>query len=59
LIELCFFGDSLLLLGESFSLPGDLIGELSLISFPIKVFYIATFSENFLRGSFLSNFSNS
>jgi hypothetical protein len=47
------------------SLTGDLfgesplIGEVSLISLPTRVFYTAIFSENFLRGSFLSSFSSS
>lgn len=36
-----------------------LIGDDSLNSFPTNVFYIATLSENFFNGSFLSNFSNS
>ena len=36
-----------------------LIGEDSLISLPTMVFWMATFSLNFLRGSFLSIFSSS
>jgi hypothetical protein len=47
-------GDSLPRLGDS-----PLIGEDSLSSLPTRVFCTAIFSENFLRGSFLSNFSNS
>ena len=67
-----FFGDLavLLLLGEDYEfLEGDcydrlgescpLIGELSLTSLPTSVFCIATFSENFFNGSFLSSFSSS
>lgn len=42
--------------GES---PPPLMGDDSLIAFPTNAFCMATFSENFFSGSFLSNFSNS
>jgi len=46
------------LLGEE-ALSGDLMGELSLISLPTIVFWMAIFSENFFKGSFLSSLSSS
>lgn len=58
----------LCLMGDVFPLTGDLapvgdspplMGEFSRNSFPTNVFCMATFSENFLRGSFLSSFSSS
>jgi hypothetical protein len=58
LIGLAF--DLYLVKGEvTFPLVGDLIGEDSLTSLPTKVFWTATFSLNFFKGSFLSILSSS
>ena len=48
------------LVGESLPLGElPLMGEPSLTAFPTRVFWIATLSENFFKGSFLSIFSSS